>query len=358
MTDQATLPRRRADVAFEGLAAVLERLPRSRPTLAVLTYHRVAPAASRPDLHPGLCVDPGAFAAQMQLVATRATPVDIDQILSAAAGGPALPARAVHITFDDAYLDIEEHAWPVLRQMGLPATMFVPTSYPDQARTFWWDRLHHAVAATPGPELQVGSRRWALATESDRRETFLALRAQTAALPHDQAMAQVAHVVEAARQQGVERCEPATSSWSGLRTMAAQGLALGAHSRHHPFLDRVDARRLDDEIAGSLHDLRQEVGPAARPVLAYPSGAFDANVIAATARADIMLGFTTERGVADLRSADWLRLPRINVGRRASTALLRIQLNPGPHTARTLAKSVLDRTRPGHRSPNRRTSWS
>ena len=40
------------------------------------------------------------------------------------------------------------------------------------------------------------------------------------------------------------------------------------------------------------------------------------------------LAFTTVRGLNDLRNADPLRLRRINVGQRASLALLRSQLLP------------------------------
>jgi len=57
------------------LAAVLERLPLRHPTLAVLTYHRVAPAAERPDLHPGLRVDPETFAAQLAVLGAAPGPL-------------------------------------------------------------------------------------------------------------------------------------------------------------------------------------------------------------------------------------------------------------------------------------------
>ncbi|CAN5706321.1 N/A [soil metagenome] len=346
------------DLALSGLAAVLERVPRTRPSLAVLTYHRVAPAAERPDLHDGLRIEPDAFAQQVELVARRATPVSIDDVRAAAAGRTDLPPRAVHLTFDDAYADIEEHAWPVLRRVGIPATMFVPTAYPDQDRSFWWDRLSHAVHATPAAELEADGERWAIGSGTQRLATFVALRARIAGLPHDEAMRLVDEVEASAESQGATANRPATSSWDGLRTMAAEGLALGAHTRHHPFLDRVTTERLESEVVGSLEDLRREVGDHAQPVLAYPSGAHDDSVVAATAGLGIEAAFTTERGVLDLTDADWLRIPRINVGRRASAALVRIQLTPGSHAARALARSALDRARTGRSPHNGRNSWS
>ena len=37
---------------------------------------------------------------------------------------------AVLVTFDDAYADFAEHAWPVLRAHGISPLLFVPTAFP------------------------------------------------------------------------------------------------------------------------------------------------------------------------------------------------------------------------------------
>ncbi|HEX2577160.1 MAG TPA: polysaccharide deacetylase family protein [Aquihabitans sp.] len=346
-----------AEQAARGVASFLERLPTAR-ALAVLTYHRVAPADARTDLHAGLCVDPAAFAEQVRMLQAVASPVSLDDVLAAAAGTAELPARAVHITFDDAYADIEEHAWPVLAAAGVPATMFVPTAFPDSGRSFWWDRLSHAVRSVPAPSLWAGGRSWPTGSDDERDASFTDLRARVAALPHDEAMALVDEVVAASGRLGATPSRPATSSWAGLRAMAAEGLALAAHTREHPFLDRVGPHRLATEITGSLADLRDRTGGAAHPVLAYPSGAHDDAVVEGARAGGVRLAFTTERGVVDLEQPDWLRLPRINVGRRAGASLVRVQLDPRAHRARALARSGRSRRRSHRTHHNGRRSWS
>jgi hypothetical protein len=47
-----------------------------------------------------------------------------------------------------------------------------------------------------------------------------------------------------------------------------------------------------------------------------------------TAAAGYEIGFTTRRGVNDLRHVDWHQLDRVNVGPRTTTAVLRAQLAP------------------------------
>src|ERR671914_537157 len=92
-----------------------------------------------------------------------------DRILPAREGRADLPPRAVLLTFDDAYDDFAEVAWPLLRHHGLPATLFVPTAYPDvPGRAFWWDRLHQAVAGARASSVATPVGRLPLSSAAER----------------------------------------------------------------------------------------------------------------------------------------------------------------------------------------------
>ena len=95
----------------------------SARALPILMYHHVCP-------HPGLVtVSPENFAAHMAWLADQgyhsASCADLEAFLS----GHALPDKSVMITFDDGYLDNYVHAYPVLRQHGLHAVVFVVTDW-------------------------------------------------------------------------------------------------------------------------------------------------------------------------------------------------------------------------------------
>jgi peptidoglycan/xylan/chitin deacetylase (PgdA/CDA1 family) len=85
------------------------------------------------------------------------------------------------------------------------------------------------------------------------------------------------------------------ASWEELRALAAAGAAIGSHARRHDPLAGLPPERLDEELAGSLVELRGQV-PSAIPVLAYPHGSHDEHVRAAAARAGYRAAFTTEMG--------------------------------------------------------------
>ena len=310
--------------------ATLERvLPARTGEFAVLTYHRVADPALSPLCYPGLFTSPSEFAAQMTFLASRYRPVSLTELLGARRGEHALPLRSVLVTFDDGYRDFSDHAWPILRRQGIPTVLFVPTAYPgNPGRAFWWDRLYSAVSRTSAAgtvDTPVGELR--LASASDRLDAYRRLRNTVKSLPHEEGMKLVDEICESLA------APPARSEvlgWQELRRLGSEGVDLAPHSRTHPLLDKVPVETARAEIVGSLEDLEREVGKRSR-VFAYPAGGESPEVARILEEEGFELAFSAERGTNDIRTADWLRLRRINVGRASAVPLVRAQLLPRWH---------------------------
>jgi len=107
-------------------AAAVERGTAGVPAGAflVLSYHEVRmDVRDYPDPY---AVDDGALVAQFAwLRGNGYTPVSLDDILAARAGGRPLPAKAVLLTFDDAYISFYTRVYPLLRAFGYPAVLAV-----------------------------------------------------------------------------------------------------------------------------------------------------------------------------------------------------------------------------------------
>ncbi len=311
--------------ASSGALAWLDREP-SGPAqlLRVLTYHRIAEPDGEPAPCPSLLsATPADFAMQMQCLREHYQVVPVQAVLEAVRGGRALPPRAVLITFDDAYCDFAEHAWPVLRRLELPVTLFVPTAYPDAPeRSFWWDRLHQALAGAKQGALHCDGKRLPLGSARERRQAYAQLRDKVKSLPHDVAMDLVDVLCD---ELGQPSSPNLVLSWDALRRLAREGVTLGAHTRTHPMLHRLDPARVREEAARSRADLEREIGKTL-PIFAYPSGGFDARTLEALAAEGFELAFTTQRGINDLRRPRPLQLRRTSVVHRMSEPLLRAQL--------------------------------
>ncbi|MCL5980466.1 MAG: polysaccharide deacetylase family protein [Gammaproteobacteria bacterium] len=97
-----------------------------------------------------------------------------------------------------------------------------------------------------------------------------------------------------------------------LREWLAGGMEIGAHSRYHPRLPEVDARTLDDEVAGSRQELEDLLGIAVTQ-FCYPYGAAGGRERDAVQRAGFQGAVTVRRGRAR-PGMDLFDLPRVLVG--------------------------------------------
>jgi peptidoglycan/xylan/chitin deacetylase (PgdA/CDA1 family) len=114
-------------------------------------------------------------------------------------------------------------------------------------------------------------------------------------------------------------------SWETLRIVAQNGVALGAHTQNHPLMSQISAEQAQAETAGSIRDLRREIGEVL-PIFAYPSGGYNSDVVNILKGEDIQIAFTTQRGLNNLQITDRFQLKRINVGPGTSLPVLRAQL--------------------------------
>jgi peptidoglycan/xylan/chitin deacetylase (PgdA/CDA1 family) len=132
---------------FAGLRALgsvsvgLHRLLGSRAGSAVgiLTYHRIAPH------FPGVprprdTVTPSRLHEQLRGLMDRGfTFRPLGQMLESRARGEPVPPRTLVVTFDDGFQAVHTHAWPVLRELRVPAIVFLATSYLDGHAPFPFD---------------------------------------------------------------------------------------------------------------------------------------------------------------------------------------------------------------------------
>lgn len=121
--------------------------------LTLVTYHSVS------DVSGPFTVSPESFRRHIELIASTYRVVPLAEVPEILAGQPDQTRRVV-LTFDDGYKDFLENAYPVLRQHGLRATVFVPTAHVDGWNT--WDV--EAGFSTPKPLLSAAQIRGLHAT--------------------------------------------------------------------------------------------------------------------------------------------------------------------------------------------------
>lgn len=105
--------------------------------LTILMYHRVAPIPAGTN-HPQNFVTPSRMREQIEgMLSWGYEPVTFAHWMDYRAHRSHIPRLPFIVTFDDGYADFDD-AWPVLRTLGVPATVFLVAS--KIGGTNDWDR--------------------------------------------------------------------------------------------------------------------------------------------------------------------------------------------------------------------------
>lgn len=132
----------------QALAAVHRPLSRPAATTGttLLIYHRVG--GGTPDERD---LPTASFAEQVAMLA-RHRVVALDTALDELARGD--DSAKVVLTFDDGFVDVHTRAWPLLRDAGLPFTLYVTTAYVGGVMHWPGSTSDHPAPALSWPQLE------------------------------------------------------------------------------------------------------------------------------------------------------------------------------------------------------------
>ena len=300
------------------------RSPKHRGKTIVIMYHRIAAAKGRGE-PPGFGVERGTpvddFERQIRFLLKHFTPVRAAEVL-AQADDTSRPAFA--ITFDDGYADNLSLAAPVLKALGVPATIYLSTDFVGSDRCFWWEQLGNLLRESPerriairdvAPSLQDG---WEIADDLDlatpeRRErahwliSMALMRTPPAEI--DGVLRDLSQALKVSlRSEG--RAAPMLD-WSQVRTLRSFGFDICAHGRTHANLGLLPPDEAEREVGQSIHKVAEETDQVVE-TFAYPYGGLEHRseaAIRAVERAGCRAAFTTDWGAVSAASNP-LALPR------------------------------------------------
>ncbi len=117
--------------------------PTGYQLVPILVYHNLGPQSKG-----RLTLGSGAFAEQMRYLKREGyRVVSLAEFVEWLRLKRQLPRKSVVLTFDDGYHSFRDYAYPVLKQLGFPATLFVYTDYVGAGRNaLSWDELKPLVA--------------------------------------------------------------------------------------------------------------------------------------------------------------------------------------------------------------------
>jgi peptidoglycan/xylan/chitin deacetylase (PgdA/CDA1 family) len=286
----------------------------------VLTLHRVRPAQPQV-FQPNrlLEITPEFLAAAIQhLRAVGFDIVSLDEVHRRLTEQD-FRRRFVALTIDDAFRDIAECAYPILRQQEAPFTLFVTAGFADGTAGMWWVTLEEVVATASSIAIEIEGRTKVLdcASPAAKCRAFQSLYWWLRTL--DEATLRQT-VGDLGRRYGVEAAGVAGRlclNWSELAELARDPLCtIGAHTLTHPRLRKLPAAEARMEMARSLDAIADRLGRRTA-YFAYPVGdatSAGPREFAVAAELGLKAAFTTRPGVLFPEHGDHLMaLPRVSL---------------------------------------------
>ncbi|MFM8845803.1 MAG: poly-beta-1,6-N-acetyl-D-glucosamine N-deacetylase PgaB [Gammaproteobacteria bacterium] len=257
--------------------------------LAILAYHEVTDRSSA--LIPDYSVDPTTFVRHIDWLLNNGYHfVTVDQVMAARAGRASLPHRPVLLTFDDGYTSVYEHAWPILRMLGIPAVIAVVTRWQEESST-----VDFGGKAVPRKHFM---------TWEQLREMQVTGLVEIASHSHD-------------LHRGI-------LGNPGGSMQAAATTRLYDSGRDQYESESAYRARIDSDLRRANKIIRQRVGKSPR-VMVWPYGRFNGTAAEVAAAAGMTIGLTLDDGANDA-SVPPFGLRRILIESKTNIGELRYQL--------------------------------
>ncbi len=306
---------------FHSGVLALARLARQRVRGVVLRYHALTEDAGEVlYAAPDICLPVAAFRLQMAFVKRAYSVVALDVLVDVLERGGKLPPRALTITFDDGYADNHRLGLPVLRALGLPATVYVATGSVSGAAPFWVAAVRALVLSAQGPALEVAGREpIPLGPGAERGAAAQALSRALVPLP---ATERAELLAGAAAGAGVDLHTVLAGTmvtWEQIRELHAAGWTIGAHTVTHSNVALAAPDDAERDILGSRDALAAAIGVPVHH-FCYPNTGgqhryFSPEVAELLRRRGFRSATTSQPGA--LRpGADRFQLPRLGVSPR------------------------------------------
>lgn len=279
----------------------LGSLERARPTINILAYHRVAAdiEAAECDTYYGLVVSTETFRSHCKLLA------ETHEVMALEDAVEALPNRRADerpigvITFDDGYRDNYDEAFPVLKELGLPATILLPTGWVGKGVALAHDRLHYLLKIARERILPL-DKALIRAGLDDRTAKMYSTVGGSLEITE-----RLVHLPHRFRERVIEEIEAEIGStisypdeyqlltWPMVREMSANKIRFGTHTVNHAVLTMEDEETVKSEIFDCKTALENELGVPVT-AFAYPNGELDVQIRSVVEKAGYRTAVTTQ----------------------------------------------------------------
>ena len=293
-----------------------------------LMYHGIVP-----DDYPiesWLLVKDGQFRKQLEYLKQYWEVVHIDAFIK---GDFQTSKPKAIITFDDGYQSNYSVAYPILKELNLPATIYVVTDFIGSKELFWFDKVIYSIQHNELTSLDLstvhhdlskysfsstGKRRW-----NDIETVLTSIKALGPAKAEDVAQ----HIFESISPDAKDINFLLSLTKTQIIEMFKSGfIEIGAHTAHHEILTDLILTEAEQTITRSMETINKIIGKVPTH-FSYPNGNYSEKVLALMSRYNFASAMTVRNDFINPRNFLKYEIPRIPIGSFDSISLFKSKVS-------------------------------
>jgi peptidoglycan/xylan/chitin deacetylase (PgdA/CDA1 family) len=263
---------------FDLILKLLARGQQEHPCI-ILLYHRIVDDSSR-YLNKGAAVHHHIkdFKREMAYFKRNFQIVSMDEVASHMRLGEGFKRPSIAITFDDGYLDNYILAYPVLKQHGVPATIYLTTGLVGTLDGIWTEQIGLAFLETKKDYFHFpalfGDRAIPIKTKEEKEQANSNVSEALKLKPDNkrkELMQELFEVLEVNEESGRHFEERMMLNWEEVKEMRKDGITIGSHSHTHPILSQMSSEKAKEEILNSKKVVERDVDMEVKH-FSFPNG--------------------------------------------------------------------------------------
>ncbi len=263
-----------------------------------------------------------AFKRQVQWLKNNFKILPLADIEAMVLGTKPVEKNVCAITFDDGYENNYTQAFPILKQEGIPATIFLATDFINNQNPLWPDVLEYAINASKVDSVIIvwpnEQKKYSIKNKEEKIKSDNEIREKLKKLPDNERSQILQSLV---KQTGADLKNVIKNfpdhrplSWSMIQEMNHNDITFGAHTVHHPILSRLNHEEQKKEITKSIEQIKSRLERCDQ--FAYPNGQlgdWNEDTEEVLGSSSIKSGWTTISSRININKHAVYELPRITL---------------------------------------------
>jgi peptidoglycan/xylan/chitin deacetylase (PgdA/CDA1 family) len=245
-----------------------------------------------------------------------------------------LPPKAVLLTFDDAYADHYTFVFPILDQLGIQGSFYIPIKAVSEHVVLDVNKIHFVLAAQPDKSKTIAVikqilalnqsnyqlesfdiylERYAISSRYDTADTMFIKNLLQHGLPKELRTKIVDELFT--RNVGIDEASFSRELYLNrdqIMTMQRHGMHIGCHGYDHFWWNKLDRQSVEFEIDRSLEYLLNIGVSSDMWTACYPYGSYDDQAVELLGNRGCKFALTTEVNVASPNMTNRYKIPRLD----------------------------------------------